>query len=213
MKDGKINEDTISVKKRNGIIEKFNINKIHKMVELSCENLTGVSISDIEMTANLSFYDGISTTEIHRALIKAAADLISEENTNYQYVAGRLLNYDVRKSAWGGNSPPKLYDHIVKMVNSKYYTNELLEFYTELEWNKINSFIDHNRDLSMEFIAVQEFISKYAIRDRSNKELFPLETPQFTYILIASIMMYEDYKSTKDLSVIKYYYNTISEKK
>lgn len=210
MSEANSGTDSISVNKRNGQIETFNIDKIHKMVERACEGLSGVSVSDVEMKAHLSFIDGMTTTEIHRALTKAAADLISESATNYQYVAGRLLSYDIRKSAWGGMVAPRLYDHIKKMVETGYYTSDLLEFYSEAEWNKINSYIDHDRDLDMEFIAVKEYLSKYAIRDRSLTELSPLETPQITYILIAAILMHDDIIENRQLTAIKNYYNNIS---
>lgn len=204
-------QGSISVEKRNGQSEKFNIDKIHKILELACEGISGVSVSDIEMTAKLSFTSGISTTEIHRSLIKAAADLISESATNYQYVAGRLLNYDIRKLAWGGMKPPRLYDHIKKMVTDGYYTSELLEFYTEKEWNKLNEYVNHDRDLDMEYIAVKEYMTKYAVRDGSLDEVVPLETPQLTYILIASILMYQDFlDGNRDLNTVKSYYNNIS---
>ena len=213
MVDAKSKMGSISVKKRNGKEENFNIDKIHKMVEIACDGLSGVSVSDIEMKAHLSFHDGITTTAIHRAITKAAVDLISESSSNYQYVAGRLLNYDIRKSAWGGMTPPRLYDHIIRMVNDGYYTDDLLTFYTEKEWNKLTSFIDHERDLDMEYIAVMEYLSKYAVRDRSLSELFPLETPQLTYMLISAILMYDDFVSdNRNLTHIKNYYNHISSK-
>ena len=214
MVEVKTGMDSIAVKKRNGKVEIFNIDKIHKMVEIACDGLSGVSVSDIEMQAKLSFYSGISTTEIHRSITKAAADLISEHSTNYQYVAGRLLNYDIRKTAWGGVSPPRLYDHIVKMVESGYYTSDLLKMYSNDEWYKIGNFINHDLDLNMEYIAVIEYLTKYAVRDRSLSEVTPLETPQITYILIAAILMHDDVISNNgNLNLVKEYYNNISQKK
>ena len=172
-----MSKETINVVKRNGTKEELNLDKIHNMLYKACDGLTGVSVSDIALKARLSFYDGITTKEIHAALIKSAADLISGDAVNYQYVAGNLLNYDLRKTAWGGMEPPRLYDHIVKMTDLGYYTEELLEFYTEEEWDKIEAFIDHDRDFKMTYIGLNEYITKYAMRDRSKKELTPLETP------------------------------------
>lgn len=206
MDDGKVGTDNISVKKRNGKIESFDIDKIHKMVEIACEGLAGVSVSDIEMQAHLSFHDGIATTEIHRALTKAASDLISETAPNYQYVAGRLLNYDIRKGAWGGNKPVRLYDHVVNMVAKGFYSADLLGQYTEEEWDKLDGYIDHDRDLNMVYIGVQEYLTKYAVRDRSLKEVIPLETPQITYMVIAATLFAED----KSLKAVKSYYNECS---
>jgi len=198
--------DNISVVKRNGSTVPFNIEKIHKMVEIACEDITGVSVSDIEMEAHLSFYDGITSIEIHRALTKAATNLISENSPNYQYVAGRLLTYDIRKTAWGGMNPPRLYDHVKKNVEAGYYTSELLKLYSEDDWDKMDTIIDHDRDLRMAHIGVKEYLTKYAVRNRSLDEIEPLETPQLTYMLIAALMR-SDSKSLKD---IKSYYNDIS---
>jgi ribonucleoside-diphosphate reductase alpha chain len=199
-------DGTIGVIKRDGSKEGLDLDKIHKIVEFACEGITGVSVSDIEMKAHLSFYDGITTKEINKALIKSAADLISEQSPNYQYVAGKLLNYEMRKDAWGGKSAPRLYNHILKMVGNGYYTEDLLTFYTEQEWDKLDEFIDHDRDFNMTYIGVNEYLTKYAMRDRSLDSVFPLETPQITYILVAAILMHEE----KSLKAVKSYYNDIS---
>lgn len=196
----------IVVQKRNGTSEPFNAEKIHRVIENACAGITGVSVSDVVMAARLTFFSGMTTTEIHRALTKAAADLITEASPNYQYVAGRLLAYDMRKMAWGGMNPPRLFDHIKKMVDLGLYTEELLTNYDEKTWNKLNEIIDHSRDLKMSHIGVSEYMTKYSVRDRSLNEVVPLETPQITYMLIAAIMC-SDTKSVRD---IKSYYNDIS---
>lgn len=206
MQDNSLILNTIQVIKRNGNTESLNVEKIHKMVHLACDGIAGVSVSDVVMQAHLSFFNGITTTEIHRALTKAASDLITENSPNYQYVAGRLLNYDMRKMAWGGMDPPKLYPYIIKMINGGYYSSDLLEMYTEDEWNKIEGFMDHDRDLDMSHIGVSEYMTKYSIRDRTLKETMPLETPQFTYIMVAAILCAQE----KSLKAVKSYYNDIS---
>lgn len=201
-----VDESKITVIKRSGEKEHLNLNKIHNILEKACKGITGVSVSDIAMKAHLSFFDGITTKEIHQALIKAAGDLITENAVNYQYVAGNLLNYEIRKQAWGGMNPPRLYDHIAKMVNDGYYHEHLLEDYSEDEWDKIDNIIDHDRDFSMTYIGINEYMTKYAVRDRSIKDVSPLETPQITYILLAALSAL-DTKSIKD---IKGFYNTFS---
>ena len=196
----------IVVQKRNGSTEPFNAEKIHRVIENACEDLTGVSVSDVVMAARLTFFSGMTTTEIHRALTKAAADLITEASPNYQYVAGRLLNYDMRKMAWGGMNPPRLFDHIKKMVELELYSEELLTKYDEATWNKLNEIVDHNRDLKMSHIGVNEYMTKYSVRDRSLNDVIPLETPQITYMLIAAVMC----SDTRDVRDIKSYYHDIS---
>jgi ribonucleoside-diphosphate reductase alpha chain len=201
-----LNFHDIVVQKRDGTTEPFNADKIHRVIENACRDITGVSVSDVVMAARLTFFTGMTTTEIHRALTKAAADLITEATPNYQFVAGRLLSYDMRKVAWGGMNAPKLYDHIKKMIEMGLYTQELLDNYDEATWNKINEFVDHDRDLKMSHIGVSEYMTKYSVRDRSLSDVVPLETPQITYVLIASIMC----SDTKNVRDIKSYYNDIS---
>lgn len=179
--------EIIHVLKRDGSKEPLNFDKIHNMLYQACEGVTGVAVSEIALRAKLSFFDGITSKEIHAALIKSAADLISETATNYQFVAGNLLNYELRKNAWGGNTAPRLFDHIVKMVGLNFYTEELLTEYSEEMWDKIDAIIDHDRDFNMTYIGLNEYITKYAVRDRSASKTLPLETPQITYILIAAM--------------------------
>lgn len=199
--------DDLFVTKRDGTLVPYNIDKIHRIVEIACEGITGVSVSDIEMNAHLSFYNKMPTVEIHRAITKAAFNLIDEQNPNYQFVAGRLLNYDMRKSAWGGMNPPKLYDFIKNMIKAGYYTNDLITMYDEKMWTKLEAIVDHDRDLGMTYIGVKEFMTKYAMRDRSLDEVVPLETPQLAYILIAALQC----SDRRDFKSIKSFYNDLSQ--
>ncbi len=199
-------DDKINVVKRNGEIEKLNLDKIHKILETACEGITGVSVSDIEMKAHLSFYDGITTKEINKALIKASADLITEQTPNYQYVSAKILNYELRKDVWGGKEPPTLYNHITKMVEQGFYTSELLTYYSESDWNELDNYIDHDRDFEFAYIGLREYIDKYSVRNRSLEEVKPLETPQLSYMLIAALSCLD----TKKLKDIRKLYNDFS---
>lgn len=201
-----VEERKISVIKRDGSKEVLDLEKIHAILDKACQGITGVSVSDIAMKARLSFFDGITSKEIHAALIKSAADLITDTSVNYQYVSGNLLNYEIRKQAWGGMNPPRLYDHVRKMVENNYYHHEVLGYHSEEQWDKINDLIDHDRDFNMTYIGVNEYMTKYAMRDRSSDSVQPLETPQLTYIMIA-VLSALDTNSLKD---IKSYYNDFS---
>jgi len=199
--------EQIFIVKRNGNKEELNLEKIHNILYKACDGLTGVSVSDIAMKAKLSFYNGMSSKEIHSALIKSAADLISEDATNYQYVAGKLLNYELRKSAWKSMNPPRLYEHVCEMIELGFYTKELTEFYSEADFDKMDGFIDHDRDFNMTYIGLNEYMNKYAIRDRSAKVFSPLETPQLTYMLISALSVLD----TKKIKDIKSMYNDFSQ--
>jgi ribonucleoside-diphosphate reductase alpha chain len=157
-------EKEIQVIKRSKEKEYFNIDKINKTVKWAIEGIKDVSLSDIEINAKINIRDGISTEEIHQVLIESAANLISIEAPNYQYVAARLLTYQLRKNVWGGKNPPKLIDVIKKNINLGVYTSEIFDFYTEKEINKIDEFIDHGRDFIFTYAGIKQLIDKYLVQ-------------------------------------------------
>lgn len=199
---------SINVVKRNGSKEPLDISKLSRVVSWACEDITGVSQSEIELNSQLRFYNNIKSTDIQETLIKASADLITEDTPNYQYVAGRLINYHIRKEVYNGHGIPHIRDHIEKVVKTGYYTKELLETgFTSEEFDTINSFIDHDRDFNIVYAGMEQFRNKYLIKNRNTGEFF--ETPQMAFILIA-ILLFKDYPKETRLSWIKKYYDAIS---
>lgn len=198
---------TLFVTKRNGSREPLNIDKIHKVVIWATEGLTGVSASEVEIKSQIQFYNNIQTTDIHETLIKAASELITEETPNYQYVAGRLINYHLRKQIYGQYDPIHVYTHVTKNVEDGFYDNALLTDYSEDEWNKINSFIDHNRDMHLTYAAMEQLRGKYLVQNRVTKQV--RETPQFCYALI-SATLFARYPSETRMTYVRDYYEAIS---
>lgn len=201
----------ITVKKRNGQIEKFDAEKANRVVEWAIKNITGVSSTDILMNANINFYDGITTKEIHDSLVNSAEALISLEHPNYTAVTSRLLTYGLRKEVWGGNRPPRLIDHIKNCVSTGVYTPELLDKYTEDEINKIDKWVDHSLDETMfDFAGMNHMIKTALVQDRINKKIY--ETPQFAFICIGMVH-FADYQSSKKLEYVKDFYHAVSHRK
>ena len=174
---------TIQVTKRDGSKEALDIEKLHKVVMWATENITGVSASQVEISSNVQFYDGITSTDIQETLIKSAADLISEETPNYQTVAGRLIVYQINKMVYGGATPWHIYKLVKHNVEKGFYDTELLSEYTEEEWNTINGWVKHDRDEQLTYAAMEQFRGKYLVQNRVTKTLY--ETPQMCYMLIA----------------------------
>lgn len=197
----------MQVTKRNGSKVDYQVEKIHKVLEWATLDINGVSISDIEINANLNLYDGISTEEIHKVLIKSANDLISEETPNYQYVASRLLLYWLRKSTWGDSEPPRLFDHINKCVKNGIYDNEILKKYSESEIHKLGKYVKHSRDELFTYAGLQQLVDKYLVKNRITGEIF--ETPQFAYMLIAMIG-FINYPENTRIDYVKKCYDYIS---
>jgi ribonucleoside-diphosphate reductase alpha chain len=206
-----MNTKEIKVKKRNGSIEPLMLDKLHLMVEEACMGLSGVSASQVEMNSGIQFYDGITTEDIQEILIKSASDLISLDAPNYQYVAARLLLFSIRKKIYGGRIDiPHLSEHIKRCVDLGVYDAEVLTYYTEDELDRINSFINHDRDFLFTYAGLSQVVDKYLVQDRSDRTLY--ETPQFMYILIAMIL-FSKYPQQTRLNFVKRYYDAISKHK
>jgi len=196
------------VKKRNGAIEPLNLEKMHVMVEEACKGLAGVSASQVEIQSGIQFYDGITTGEIQEILIRSASDLIDLDHPNYQYVAARLLLYSVNKQIFGRlHDHPKLIDHVKKCVDAGVYDKELLDLYSEEEFVKLETFIDHDRDYLFTYAGLRQVVDKYLVQDRSTGALY--ESPQFMYLLI-SASIFSKYSPEIRLDYVKKYYDAIS---
>jgi ribonucleoside-diphosphate reductase class Ia alpha subunit (EC 1.17.4.1) len=151
----------INVTKRNGAKEALNLEKIHQILFFACEGLTGVSVSEIEVRAQLQFFEGIETNAIHEILIKAASELITVDTPNYQYVAGRLINYSLRKKVYGDYEPPKFTAHVQQLIDMDIYDPEILEKYSLLEIEELGKYIKHKRDDKFTFVAMKQWEGKY----------------------------------------------------
>lgn len=201
----------IKVEKRSGNQELIDLEKIHRMVEEACGGLSGVSASQVEMSSGLQFYDGITTADIQEILIKSAADLISLEAPNYQYVAARLLLFSIRKKIFGRiKDHPPFYDHIQKCVDRGVYDSEILEKYTKDDLNKLGEYINHDRDYLFTYAGLRQVVDKYLVQDRSTGTLY--ETPQFAYMMIAATM-FANYSNNIRIGYVKKYYDAISKHK
>ena len=196
----------IQVIKRDGTKEDLDLNKFHRVAEFACEGLAGVSVSDLEIKTSIQFYNGIKSTDIQETLIKAAADLISETNPNYQYVAGRLINYHLRKEVYGTYTPEPLLKHYIKVRDKGYYDHELGNAYTVEEFDELESYIKHERDDLLSYAAMEQLRGKYLVKNRVTGEFY--ETPQMAYMLIA-MTLFQNYKTDR-LKWVKDLYDAIS---
>ena len=197
----------IQVIKRDGSKEELDIEKMHKVVMWATEGITGVSASEVELKSHIQFYTGIKTVDIQETLIKSAADLISEEAPNYQYVAGRLINYHLRKQVYGDYAPWPLLKLVEHNVESGFYDRGLLEAYNADEWTKMDNYIKHDRDETFTYVAMEQWRGKYLVQNRVTGEMF--ETPQIAYMLIAATL-FQSYPKDTRLQWVKDYYDAIS---
>ena len=198
----------LNVTKRDGTTQLFDLDKVHKVLEWAVEDISGVSMSEIELKANIQLYDKIKAYDIHELLIKSAAELISEHTPNYQFVAARLISYKMRKEAYGRYTPPSLLEIIKNNVDIGVYDSDILQKYTEDEILELNDYIKHERDDTFTYAGMEQFRGKYLVQDRRTKQIF--ETPQVLYMMIAATL-FSKYSSDKRMKYVKEYYDAISQ--
>ena len=195
--------------KRDGERTQLDLEKIHAMVEHACKGLAGVSESQVEMNAGLQLFDGIKTADIQEILIRSANDLINLDAPNYQFVAARLLLFGLRKQVYNGHPDghPPLLEHVQKCVELGVYDHSIIDQYSVEEWDKLNGYIDHDRDYLFTYAGIRQVADKYLVQDRSSGEVY--ETPQFMYMMIAATLFQDDDKFYR-LEYVKKYYDAIS---
>lgn len=202
-----INTSMIHVTKRDGTVQIFDLDKIHKVLEWATEGITNVSQSEIEIRANIQLYDKIPAYDIHELLIKSAAELISDHTPNYQFVAARLISYKLRKEVYGRYDPWPLSEIIGKNIERGVYDKSILNHYTTKELEELNSYIKHDRDDSFTYAGMEQFRGKYLVQDRRDNQCY--ETPQILYMMVAATLFAKE--KDNRIAWVKNYYDAISQ--
>ena len=200
--------DKIQVTKRDGRLEPINLDKIHKVIEWAADGLENVSVSQVELKSHIQFYEGIKTRDIHETIIKSAADLISETTPDYQYLAARLAIFHLRKIAYNQFEPPHLYDHVKKLTDAGKYDQHILADYSRAEFDELEEYLDHWRDMNLAYAAVEQMAGKYLVQDRVTKTVY--ESPQFLYMLVG-MCLFANYEKSERLSYVKRFYDATSQ--
>ncbi|WP_048811882.1 class 1a ribonucleoside-diphosphate reductase subunit alpha [Methylobacillus flagellatus] len=199
--------ESMKATKRDGRQEPINLDKIHRVIDWAAQGLDNVSVSQVELKSHIQFYDGIRTDVIHETIIKSAADLISEETPDYQYLAARLSIFHLRKIAYGQFEPPHLFDHVTKLTEMGKYDKHILQDYSREEFDALNDHLDHWRDMNFSYAAVKQLEGKYLVQNRVTKKIY--ESPQFLYMLVA-MCLFARYEGKTRLEYIKRFYDAVS---
>ena len=206
IKERQIDQD-IQVIKRDGTRESIDLEKIHRVVHWASQDLENISVSQVEINSQIAFFDGIKTEDIHETIIKSAADLISTEVPDYQYLAARLAIFHLRKKAFKSFTPPSLIHHVINLTDLGIYDKDILKKYNKTEFKELDNYIDHWRDMNFSYAAVKQLEGKYLVQNRVTGEIF--ESPQFLYML-AGMCLFQDYKGKARLDIVKRFYDATS---
>jgi len=206
IKDKKLDQD-IQVIKRDGTRESIDLEKIHRVVHWASQDLENISVSQVEINSRLAFFDGIKTEDIHETIIKSAADLISTNVPDYQYLAARLAIFHLRKKAFKSFTPPSLIHHVINLTDLGIYDKDILNKYNKTEFKELENYIDHWRDMNFSYAAVKQLEGKYLVQNRVTGEIF--ESPQFLYMLVG-MCLFQEYKGKIRLDFVKRFYDAAS---
>lgn len=205
----------INIVKRDGSRVPFDIEKLYTVIERACEGLNNVFLSEIIEQSKIQFVDGMTSSRIQEIVTLAAANLISAETPDYQYVAARLKSYDLRKMVYGQYKPPALIDIFKRNIELGVYDPEFLDLYTEEEFDHLQTVIQHKRDKSFTWAAMGQLTQKYLLRNRGkdneeeNASRVYYETPQVMYMAIAMALFSSWDKETR-LKMVEDFYNYAS---
>jgi len=206
IKKSKVDQD-LQVVKRDGTREFIDLEKIHRVVHWASQDLDNISVSQVEINSQLAFFDGIKTEDIHETIIKSAADLISTDVPDYQYLAARLAIFHLRKKAFKSFTPPSLIHHVINLTDLGIYDKDILKKYNKTEFKELDNYIDHWRDMNFSYAAVKQLEGKYLVQNRVTGEIF--ESPQFLYMLVG-MCLFQDYKGKARLDFVKRFYDATS---
>lgn len=198
----------LNVIKRDGTKEPINMDKIHRVITWGAENLSNVSVSQVELNAKIQLFDGILTSDIHKTLIKSASNLISAETPDYQYLAARLAIFQIRKQAFGKFIPPTIYEHVSKMVETGWYDKSIFDCFTKEEIDEFEDVICHNRDMDFAYAGVEQLEGKYLVRDKKSGTI--LESPQFVFLMIPMYLFGRIQDKAKRKQIISDFYYGLS---
>jgi ribonucleoside-diphosphate reductase alpha chain len=201
-----MNKD-IQVTKRNGKKEPIDMEKIHRVIEWASRGLKGVSISQVEINAKLAFFEDIKTEDIHETIIKSAADLISTETPDYQYLSAHLAIFHLRKKAFKSFTPPPFFEHIGKLTDAGVYDTDILEKYSQAQIEELGNHIDHERDMKFSYAAVKQLEGKYLAQNRITGEIY--ESPQQLYMLVG-MCLFQEYDTNERMGIVKRFYEASS---
>ena len=206
VKDNAVDQE-ILVTKRDGSKESIDLEKIHRVVHWASQDLDNISVSQVEINAQLAFFDGIRTEDIHETIIKSAADLISTDVPDYQYLAARLAIFHLRKKAYKSFTPPSLIDHVTKLTKLGIYDKDILDKYNASEFEELNNYIDHWRDMKFSYAAVKQLEGKYLVQNRVTGDIH--ESPQMLYMLVG-MCLFQEYKGKARIDIVKRFYDASS---
>ena len=206
IKESKVDQD-IQVIKRDGTREFIDLEKIHRVVHWASQDLENISVSQVEINSQIAFFDGIKTEDIHETIIKSAADLISTDVPDYQYLAARLAIFHLRKKAFKSFTPPSLIHHVMNLTDLGIYDKDILKKYNKTEFKELDNYLDHWRDMNFSYAAVKQLEGKYLVQNRVTGEIF--ESPQFLYMLVG-MCLFQDYKGKARLDIVKRFYDATS---
>lgn len=193
----------IKVKKRNGRLENFAVDKINASAQRACDGISEVSASEIVLDAQLQLYDKITTSEIDKALVLSAREKIEKE-PNYSYAAAKLLLNCLYKEVFKEGVDSDTFklqyrkafiQNIKKLGKEERLSPSLLEF----DLKKLSEALKISRDDQFKYLGIQILYDRYFLRQDGKV----MESPQAFWMRVAMGLAINE--ENKDEKAIEFY--------
>jgi len=155
----------------------------------------------------------MKTSDITKMLIKSAIDLISIENTSWQFIAGRLALIDLYKEASNNRKMDikKIYEskHYLTLfkeyIEKGLYSKDFFDYYSEDDIINAGEYIKKENDFDYNYTTMMMYRKRYLLNP--NKVI--KELPQEMYMSVALFLAMPESKETR-LSFAKKVYDACS---
>ncbi|MCF7835043.1 ribonucleoside-diphosphate reductase subunit alpha [Candidatus Gracilibacteria bacterium] len=213
----KLNSKKFHVIKHDGKQKVFSVVKIKKLYErIAGEYLETCPFDDIWHELKKYLMDGIKTFEIINLMSKSAVNLISLQNTDWQYIAGRLTTVDLRKQAARNRkiNIDKIYsaesylDLFKNYVDKGYYYKDFWNYYSEKDILKAGKYLNKNTDMTYNYTSVLMMKKRYML----NPNKIIRELPQEMYMSVALFLAILEDKEERLETAIQIYENISTQK-
>ncbi len=198
----KLKKQTLKIVKTSGKKEAFNIKKVKDTYKrVSYKLARKCRFEELEDSLKKYIVEGMKTSDILDMMIKSATDLVSVENTAWEFIAGRLLMISIYKKASNnrGIKIKNLYkkssykDLMDEYIENGLYYKDFYKYYSEEDILKAWKHINKDRDFSYNHTTVTMYNKRYLL----NPNGLVKELPQEMYMSAALFLATPEKKDVR----------------
>lgn len=210
----KLEKNTLKIIKSDGKKELFDIEKVKNTYKrISYKLARKCPFEDLEQSLKKYIVEGMKTTDILKMMIKSSVDLVSVENTKWEFIAGRLQLLSLYKQAsnnrglnidkiYEAKEYKKLFD---EYIEAGLYYKDFYNYYSDKDILEAGKYLKRERDFDYNHTTMLMYAKRYLL----NPNGIVKELPQEMYMSAALFLATPEPKE-KRLDVAKKIYDYCS---